>query len=203
MVHASGDAQNNFHFPLAGIRSGTESSACGNAIKISHLRKRGFCNYFVLRSPRAEMHIKIYISPSREYDPEPTIPLPEMESNFASRQEEVCYYFSSRPRWGNAPKIVHPRERKCEADAASPQPGVCSAACGTNHPVCVSILIASLRNALIVQIQIALRGRSRSTHCMHFVVEICSGHSGSQCNTMPFVLRSVFPMLFPWRLPRS
>ena len=37
-----------------------------------------------------------------------------------------------------------------------------------------------------------------STHCMHFVVEIPSGHSGSQCNAMPFVLRSVFPML-NWR----
>ena len=54
------------------------------------------------------------------------------------------------------------------------------------------LLIASLRNALIVQIQIALRSRARSTHCMHFVVVICGGHSGSRCNAMPFVLRSVF-----------
>ena len=35
-----------------------------------------------------------------------------------------------------------------------------------------------------------------SIHCMHFVVKIPTGHSGSQCNAMPLitVLRSVFPI---------
>ena len=33
-------------------------------------------------SPRAEMHMKIYISPSREYYPAPTIPLAEMQPKF-------------------------------------------------------------------------------------------------------------------------
>ena len=71
-----------FSFPLAGIRSRTDSSACGNAIKILHPCKRRFCNYFGSRSPRAEMHIKINIFPLREYNPEPTIPLVEMQPKY-------------------------------------------------------------------------------------------------------------------------
>ena len=68
-------------------------------------------------------------------------------------------------------------------------------------PYVYRLLITSLRDALIVQIQIALRSRARSTHCMHIVVEICSGHLGSKCNAMPFVLRGVFPMLNRRQLP--
>ena len=82
MVPASGDAHKNFHSPLAGIRSRIDSSACGNAIKILHPRKRRFCNYFCAPSPRAEMHMKIYNSPSREYYPAPTIPLAEMQPKY-------------------------------------------------------------------------------------------------------------------------
>ena len=69
----------------------------------------------------------------------------------------------------------------------------------SNHtfPVVIAyvyrLLIALLRNALIVQVQIPPppRGRVRSTHCMHFVFEISSSYSGSQCNAMTYVLRSV------------
>ena len=74
----------NFHFPLAGIRSRIDSSACGNAIKFLHPRKRRFCNYFGAPSPRAEMHIKIYIFPLREYDPESTVPLAEIISKYSN-----------------------------------------------------------------------------------------------------------------------
>ena len=63
-------------------QSRIDSSACGNAIKILHPRKRRFCNYFGAQSPRAEMHMKIYISPSREYYPAPTIPLAEMQPKY-------------------------------------------------------------------------------------------------------------------------
>ena len=68
-----GDAHKNVHSPLAGIRSGIDNSACGDAIKLLHSRERSFCNNF------AEMHIKIYIPPSREYDPESTVPLAGMQ----------------------------------------------------------------------------------------------------------------------------
>ena len=70
------------HSHLAGIRSRIDSSACGNAIKILHPRKRRFCIYFGSWSPRAEMHIKIFIPPSREYDLELTIPLAGMQSKY-------------------------------------------------------------------------------------------------------------------------
>ena len=33
-----GDAHKNFHSPLAGIRSGIDNSACGDALKILHSR---------------------------------------------------------------------------------------------------------------------------------------------------------------------
>ena len=65
-----------FIHPLAGIWSGIDNSACGDAIKILHSRERRFCNNFV------EMHIKIYIPPSREYNPESTVPLAGMQSKF-------------------------------------------------------------------------------------------------------------------------
>ena len=37
--------------------------------------------------------MKIYISPSREYDPESTVPLAGMQSNFTSRKRRFCNYF--------------------------------------------------------------------------------------------------------------
>ena len=82
MVPVSGDAHKNFHFPLAVILSSADNSACGNATKILHPRKRRFCNYFGAPSPRAETHMKLYISPSREYYPAPTIPLAEMQPKY-------------------------------------------------------------------------------------------------------------------------
>ena len=65
-----------FTFPLAGIRSRTFSSACGNARKMLHPRKRRFCNYFGPRPrlrkctincvyPRAEIRSGRCISASR------------------------------------------------------------------------------------------------------------------------------------------
>ena len=64
------------HFPLAGILSSADNSACGNATKILHLRERIFCNYFGSRSrlrkctiscvsPRAEIQSGRRISASR------------------------------------------------------------------------------------------------------------------------------------------
>ena len=130
MVPVSGDAHKNFHSPLAGIRSGIDNSACGDAIKILHSRERSFCNNF------AEMHIKIYIPPSREYDPESTVPLAGMQSKFYIPQAEIVYLFrfmvpasgdahkkisfplpGIRSRidssaCGNAIKILHPRKRR-------------------------------------------------------------------------------------------
>ena len=129
---ASADAHKNLHSPLAG-RLRSESSACGNAIKILHPRKRRFCNYGSW-SPQAEMHIKIYILPSREYDPESTLPLAEIQSKYcipasgdsrpwASQAEmhiNICIpppLAGIRPRTGssacgNAIKILHSRERR-------------------------------------------------------------------------------------------
>ena len=121
-VPASGDAHENLHFPLAGMLSSADNSACGNATKILHPSKRMFCNYFCAPSPRAEMHMKIYISPSREYYPAPTIPLAEMQPKFPRKRRFVIISVPV-PAWGNAPKVVHSRERKCEADAASPLRG--------------------------------------------------------------------------------
>ena len=124
-----------FTFPLAGIRSRIDSSACGNAIKILHPRKRRFCNYFCAPSPRAEMYMKIYISPSRKYDPKLTVPRAGMQPKFyipASRdfvmisvhrpRERRCtwkFTFPTRGNTiqpdnsacGNAKKILHLRER--------------------------------------------------------------------------------------------
>ena len=89
MVPASGDAHKNLHSPLAGIRSRIDSFACGNAIKSFHPRKRRFCIYFGSWSPRAEMHINIFIPP-----------LAGIRSRIDS---SAC---------GNAIKILHPRQRR-------------------------------------------------------------------------------------------
>ena len=91
------------HFPLAGILSEIDSSARGNTIKIWHPRKRRFCNYFCAPSPRAEMHMKIYISHSREYYPAPTIPLAEMQKKYCiSASGYFVIILVPVPAWGNA-----------------------------------------------------------------------------------------------------
>ena len=97
MVPASGDAHKNFHSPLAGIRSGIDNSACGDAIKILHSRERSFCNIF------AEMHIEIYIPPSREYEPESTVPLVGVQSKFYIPASGDFVIIS----------VYRPRERRC------------------------------------------------------------------------------------------
>ena len=123
-----------FTFPLAGIRSRIDSSACGNAIKILHPRKRRFCNYFCAPSPRAEMHMKICISPSREYDPESTVPLAGMQSKFyisASGDfviisvhrplERRCTWKFTFPPRGNTIRNRQFRLRECNQNVTSPQ----------------------------------------------------------------------------------
>ena len=77
-----GEMHMKMFIPLAGIRSRTDKSACRNAIKILHPCRRRFCNYYGSQSPRAEMHMKIYIPPLRQYDPEPIVPLAEMQSKY-------------------------------------------------------------------------------------------------------------------------
>ena len=151
MVPATGDVHKNFHSPLVGIRSRTDSSACWNAIKISHPRKQRFCNYFGSRSQRAEMHIEIYIPPcgnmiqnrqfclrSRKYDPEPTIPLAEMQSKYCipasgdfviifclrSPRAEMHIKFTFPPR-GNTIQSRQFRLRKCNQNIESQQAEVC------------------------------------------------------------------------------
>ena len=133
-VSASGDAHEKLHFPLAGIRSRIDSSAWGNAIKILHPRKRRFCNYFCAQSPRAEMHMKIYISPSREYDPESTVPLAGMQSKFyipasgdfviisvhRPRERRCTWKFTCPPR-GNTIRNRQFRLRECNQNFTSPQ----------------------------------------------------------------------------------
>ena len=101
-------------------------------------RKRRFCNYFCAPSPRAEMHIKIYISPSREYYPAPTIPLAEMQPKFcipASGGLLIFQFLSPLeemhrklciPASGNAKRMLHLRFTEMQAD-------VCSTASGTAH----------------------------------------------------------------------
>ena len=52
-------------------------------------RKRRFCNYFCAPSSRADgAHENLHF-PSREYDPESTVPLAGMHSNFTSPQAEI------------------------------------------------------------------------------------------------------------------
>ena len=70
------------------------------------------------------MHIKIYISPLREYDLEPTVLLAEMQSKYCIPASGHFVVISVPvPTRGRAPNAVHLRERKCEADAASPLRG--------------------------------------------------------------------------------
>ena len=137
-----------------GIRSRIDSSACGNAIKILHPRKRRFCNYFSSRSPRAEMHIKIYISPLREYDLEPTVPLAQMQSKYCiPASQTFCNYFSSRPRL-----------RKCTECCASPQAEMRSGCCISASRKCKRMCAVPLavlhikRSQKIVQIVALSRG---------------------------------------------
>ena len=127
-----------FTFPLAGILSSADNSACGNATKILHPRKRRLCNYFCALSPRAEMHMKIYISPSREYYPAPTIPLAEMQPKYCIPASGglLLYQFLSPleemhrklciPASGNAKRMLHIRFAEMQAD-------LCSTASGTAH----------------------------------------------------------------------
>ena len=115
MVPASGDAHKNFHSPLAGIRSGIDNSACGDAIKILHSRERSFCNNF------AEMHIKIYIPPSREYDPESTVPFAGMQSKFYIPASGVLYLFRFMvPSSGDAHKNFHSPSREYDPESTVP-----------------------------------------------------------------------------------
>ena len=143
MVPARGDAHKIFHSLLVGIRSRTDSSACENVIKISHPRKRRFSDNSRSWFPQAEMHIKMFIPPLREYNPEPTVPLAEMQSKYripasgdlviihvhGSRKRRCSYKFSFplagiRPRTdssacGNAIKISHPRKRRFSDNSRS------------------------------------------------------------------------------------
>ena len=135
-VPTSGDAHENLHFPLAGIRSEIDSSAGGNAIKILHPRKRRFCNYFCAPSPRAEMHMKIYISHSREYYPAPTIPLAEMLKKYCiSASGYFVIILVPVPAWGMHNKLCIPAsgntKRTVHIRFADMQADVCSTASGT------------------------------------------------------------------------
>ena len=127
-IPASRDAHKNLHSPLAGIRSRIDSSACGNAIKILHPRKRRFCIYFGSWSPRAEMHIKIFIPLSREYDLELTIPLAGMQSKYCIPASGASVTISRRctqkftfPPRGNTIQNRQFRLRECNQNFTSPQ----------------------------------------------------------------------------------
>ena len=84
------------------------------------------------------MHMKIYISPSREYYPAPTIPLAEVQPKFgipASGGLLLNFFLSPLeemhrklciPASGNAKRMLHLRFAEMQAD-------VCSTASGTAH----------------------------------------------------------------------
>ena len=88
--------------PLVGVQSKVYIPASGDFVIISvyrpllHPRKRRFCIYFGSWSPRAEMHIKIVIPPSREYDLESTIPLAGMQSKYCIPENGASVTFSRR-----------------------------------------------------------------------------------------------------------
>ena len=123
----------------AGIRSRIDTTACGNAIKILHSRERRFCHNFCSRSPQAEMHIKIYIPPSREYDPESTVPLVGMQSKFyipasgdfviisvhRPRERRCTWKFTFPPRENTIQRRQF-RLRKCNHNIASPRAEILS-----------------------------------------------------------------------------
>ena len=84
------------------------------------------------------MHTKIYISPSREYYPAPTIPLAEMQPKYCipasegfviisvhrPRERRCTWKFTFPPR-GNTIQRRQFRLRKCNQNIASPQAEVC------------------------------------------------------------------------------
>ena len=94
----------------------------GNTIQNRQFRLRECHQNFT--SPQAEMHMKIYISPSREYYPAPTIPLAEVQPKYCIPASGglLLFQFLS-PLEEMHRSFVHSRERKCEADAASPLRG--------------------------------------------------------------------------------
>ena len=122
------------HFHLVGIRSRIDTTTCGNAIKVLYSREQRFCHNFCSRSPQAEMHIKIYIPSSQEYDPESTVPLAGMQSKFyipasgdfviisvhRPREWRCTWKFTFLPR-GNTIQRRQFRLRKCNQNIASPQ----------------------------------------------------------------------------------
>ena len=103
----------------------------GNTIQRRQFRLRK-CNQNIA-SPRAEMHMKIYISPSREYYPAPTIPLAEVQPKycipasggllsfqFLSLLEEMHRKLCI-PASGNAKRMLHLRFAECKRMCAVPQ----------------------------------------------------------------------------------
>ena len=96
-------------------------------------------NYFCAQSPRAEMHMKINISPSREYDPESTVPLAGMQSKFyipasgdfviisvhRPRELRCTWKFTCPPR-GNTIRNRQFRLRECNQNFTSPQAEICN-----------------------------------------------------------------------------
>ena len=124
LVHGPvcGDAHKIFIPPLAGIRSGIDNSACGDAIKILHSRERRFCT--------AKRHIKIYIPPpSREYDPESTVPLAGMQSKFYIPQAEILYFGSWSSRAEMHINIFIPPSREYDLELTIPLAGMQSKYC--------------------------------------------------------------------------
>ena len=98
-------------------------------------------NDFCAPSPRAEMHMKIYISHSREYYPAPTIPLAEMQKKILHLRERIfCYYFGSRSRL-----------RKCTISCVSPRAEIRSGGCISASRMCKRMCTASgtARNSVI------------------------------------------------------
>ena len=85
------------------------------------------------------MHMKIYISPSREYYPALTIPLAEMQPKYCipasggfviisvapSPAERRCTWKFTFPPRGNTIQCRQFRLRKCNKNFASPQAEVC------------------------------------------------------------------------------
>ena len=164
----------NLHSPLAGIRSRSDSSACGNVIKILHPRKRRFYNYFGSRSPRAEIHINIYISPSREYDPESTVLLVEMQSKYCipASGDFVIIHVHIGPTNGDARKSLHSPLREYDPEPAIPLAETQSKHCISASGYFVIILVPV--DEMHYKLCIPASGNTKRTAHIRFADRMCA-----------------------------
>ena len=117
------NAMKFLHFHLTGIPSRTDTTDCGNAIKILHSASGDFVIIYVHGPRKGRCHdIKIYIPPSREYNPESTVPLAGMQLKFyiPASGDFVIISNSRSPRAGMHIKIYIPPSREYDPESTVP-----------------------------------------------------------------------------------